>query len=110
MPLRLYIIIITKTKRFFLTSTECYICRNKLKKVLCVNAQVRYNNRAQIFRFSAEIIFPEKKMLTAEGKRKRVTSFTIHESLYNIIRTLQRTIYIEIKAMYAAHFATIGES
>ena len=54
--------------------------------------------------------FQEKKMLTAEGKRKHVTSFTIHESLYKIIRTLQRTIYIQIKTMYAARFATIGES
>ena len=49
-------------------------------------------------------------MLTAEGKGKHVTSFTIHESLYKIIRTLQRTIYIQIKTMYAARFATIGES
>ena len=55
--------------------------------------------------------FQEKKMLTEEGKRKHVTSFTIHESLYKIIRTLQRTIYIQkIKTMYAARFATIGES
>ena len=54
--------------------------------------------------------FQEKKMLTAEGKRKHVTSFTIHESLYKIIRSLQRTIYIQIKTMYAARFATIGES
>ena len=31
-------------------------------------------------------------MLTAEGKRKPIREFTIHDVLYKIIRMLQRTI------------------
>ena len=41
-------------------------------------------------------------MLTAEGKRKHIRVFTSYESLYKIIRALQRTIYIQIKVMLFA--------
>ena len=46
--------------------------------------------------------FLEWKMLTAEGKRKDVRAFTLHDSLYKIIRTLQRNSYIQIKVMLFA--------
>ena len=42
-------------------------------------------------------------MFTAKGKRKQIRAFThVHDSLYKIIRMLQRTIYIQIKVMLFA--------
>ena len=41
-------------------------------------------------------------MLTAEGNRKEIRAFTIHDLLDKIIRMLQRTIYIQLKVMLYA--------
>ena len=40
-------------------------------------------------------------MLTAKRKRKQIRTFTIYESLYKIIRILQRTIYFQLIVTFA---------